>query len=126
MSADRTWNGCCVDPLIPPRLSVNGFWEPEEKFPLTGFLPVFRKPLHLASRKPLNLYGGKWEAQVFEKQMILEQFKTAFQEAEPLITTRTFSANSSRTTPWPRPRRSEFMRAVTSAEILSRMLAKST
>jgi hypothetical protein len=34
-------------------------------------LTLFRKPLRAGSRKLLNLYGGKWAGQVFQKQVIL-------------------------------------------------------
>jgi hypothetical protein len=35
-------------------------------------LPVFRKPFRAGSRKPLNLYGGKWAVQLFRNQVIPE------------------------------------------------------
>src|ERR1035437_9055092 len=36
--------------------------------------PVFRKPLRADSRKPLNLYGGKWAVQVFRNQLFLRRY----------------------------------------------------
>lgn len=36
-------------------------------------LPVFRKTLPAGSRKPLNLYDGKWAVEVFQKQMLFDE-----------------------------------------------------
>ena len=46
-----------------PRSRIIGNW----------LLAAFRKPVPLASRKPLNLLEGNGEGQVFQKQLILER-----------------------------------------------------